>query len=281
MQQQQTLNTSEIDDFLKAFEEPPASKQQLPPVPKNLVQQQVQTVSPPQREQPSRPTPVNDNDDDDYEPAPIKQERLSSQKSSTLKKKRDTDDDYDHEEVSFDKRPIDVKKKIPGIHYLKIVHTATVGSTRQVAVIEENDPNESQIYRAIIHLDPLKIKIDDCNDQRVIEIKQKLLAIHPTFQVKCDGNKFGNCTQRFKVNSKKFNYQREDNKEILKMVGEYGYHFAIKKEEKIVAKVIDKKSQVDLEIDSEDDIVHIVIMCMIMLQQRFLGVMGKQMEFGN
>jgi uncharacterized protein YxjI len=294
-------DTSAIDDFLGAFDAPaptnnrqqPPSQQRLPPPPVRTVSQprtpQRETVSPPK----SRPVQY---DDYEYEePKPVKtkskpqrpvedydeydEPKAPNTKPKARPQRELVDEDYYDDNRGSHKKTTDKKKSSGGVRHLRLVHSATHGSTRQVTVIDEQSPEDEHIFRAFISLDPLKIKIEDASHLPVIEVKQKLLALHPSFQIKHRGAKFGSCTQRFKVNSKKFNYERADTKEVLKMVGEYGYHFAVKKNEKIIAKIVDKRSELDVEIESVNDEEHIICMCMIMLQQRFLGVMGKQVEF--
>jgi uncharacterized protein YxjI len=235
-------------------------------------QQYRQPQRAPQRESPQPKRQQNYDYDDEYEePAPRNTRPKQPQQRNLV------DEDYSDED-NYDRRAPSSGGMKGASRKLRFMHSGTHGSVRQVTVVDAQGDESDYLYRAYISLDPLKIKIEDKSNLPVIEIKQKLLALHPTFDVKNRGVKFGSCTQRFKVNAKKFNYERADNKQVLKMVGEYGHHFAIKKNEKVVAKVLDKRSELDVEIESTGDTEHIVCMCCIMLQQRFLGVMGGSVK---
>ncbi|KAL0485984.1 geranylgeranyl pyrophosphate synthase [Acrasis kona] len=277
VQQPKTLNvdhindTAVMDNFLEAFERP------QPKVPVQHYQNSP-SYNPPKEQHKVQVQQYEDSYSERGNARVDDYQKQAQYKPAPTQKR--TEIDYDDDLNDY--KQTQTKKKTTNndpIMY-RMVHTNTHGSTRQVTVYDKNGRDEDDhAYRAHICLDPLKIKIQAGQD--VIEIKQKLLSLHPTFVVKRNGTKFGTCTQRFKVNSKKFNYERADNQQILKMVGEYGHHFAVNLNGELIAKVVDVKSELTVEIDSPRNEIHIVCLCMIMLQQRFLGVMGggKPSEF--
>jgi uncharacterized protein YxjI len=218
-----------------------------------------------------------------------KDDRYDTKKRTPSKKNYDDEEDYyskpkqptkgkysDDEEAERNaEKP---KKK------LLVKTTGKSGSVRQVTVFElgEGDEEGKQLYRAHISLDPLKIEIDGTNGKLLFSIKQKLLTIHPTFHVKIGAMKVASCTQRFKVNSKKFNYELLEQKDVLKMVGEYGHHWSIKRREMRVATLWSKQaSTIIIDIQKPKDEVHVIALCMIMLQQMYLGVMSQSKTTHN
>jgi uncharacterized protein YxjI len=143
--------------------------------------------------------------------------------------------------------------------------------TRHVVIV--NADNNQPVAHAAFHYDDANSKIivtQGTSDKVMCVIKKKIMALHPTFNVKRNGMLIAKCTQRFKVGSRKFNYITDPDNIKYELIGEFGHHFLIKRDEELFCTVWDNKEMYRLDIDStsSSEISHVIAVCMIMMEQR-------------
>jgi len=117
------------------------------------------------------------------------------------------------------------------------------------------------------------IEVQDSFGEELAVIKKIIMSLRPCFHVKQQGYMIGKCTERFKTNDiKKYNYQRGDGDE-LKMVGVFGSSWKITKNHRVVANITQDKDGFNVEIETTDplDTNHIVMMVLIMIEERFMN----------
>ncbi|KAL0491673.1 hypothetical protein AKO1_010180 [Acrasis kona] len=150
-------------------------------------------------------------------------------------------------------------------------------------MLEVLNENYKPIYRVMLFFNPAMIHILDDEDGMFMTIQQKLLCLHPEFTIKLLGSKCSKCTQRYKLNYKKFNYTKNEGG-TLKMIGDFGSHFEIYDQSKITAKLWDMHDcyKLDIEKCSNSELPHMIALCSIMLLQKEIGTLGgKQVIISN
>jgi hypothetical protein len=147
------------------------------------------------------------------------------------------------------------------------------GSDRKRHVVIANYEDDKPIAEAIFHYDDAnsKIIVTQSSDNKVMcVIKKKILALHPSFRIKRNDILIAHSSQRFKVGSRKFNYTVEPSQIKYELIGEFGHHFLIKKDDVLLVTIWDNKQlyKVDINSTNSTEILHIIAMCMIMMEQR-------------
>ncbi|KAL0490146.1 hypothetical protein AKO1_006677, partial [Acrasis kona] len=138
--------------------------------------------------------------------------------------------------------------------------------------------NNALIYKTLYLLGDIpKIEIMTANNVLVATInKPGGLHLHNTFKIrKQDGTKLAECTERFKMvglsSDRKFNYQRFDTCETLKMTGTYGGDWKIIKNQKLAGSITNENVRYVLNVDSHpSDVFHVLAQTFIVIASRLL-----------
>ncbi|KAL0491164.1 IgA-specific serine endopeptidase autotransporter [Acrasis kona] len=124
------------------------------------------------------------------------------------------------------------------------------------------------------------IEVQDVLGEEIAVIKKMIMSLRPCFHVKQQGYMIGKCTERFKSkdSSKKYNYSRGDGDD-LKMVGQFGSSWKVVKNHRAVSNITQDKDGFEVDIESNDplDTNHIMMMVLIMIEERFMNGGNKTM----
>jgi uncharacterized protein YxjI len=133
------------------------------------------------------------------------------------------------------------------------------------------DERNELIYKVQMKLE-VRTEINDANNKAVALITRESMHIHPTFSISTNRGRIGLCKQRFKLSERKFNYQITSTGQFIKMSGDFGSTFVIKKNEKQVGNVQTKQKGYIVNLDClASDVFHVLCQVLVMMEQRYLS----------
>jgi hypothetical protein len=154
-----------------------------------------------------------------------------------------------------------------GDYHSKKVTKAFIIRTTDVAQLTIFDGKNVLFIVKIIPKEE-KMNLIDAKRQLVAYIQKSPMALHQRYKLRLpNGFRVGKCTRRFKpTTERKFNYQKADTREVLKMVGPFGDYNIIKDMHDHVGswQALEEPGSFRVEVNAlPTDVFHIVALSMI------------------